>query len=162
MDGTQTVHGSKVHKPKIDFPKLDKDTRHSLEYLGNEEWAVNKLDKDGNKLERVHVWKSEDLRWAVVFRARCYRSEEEMAGHNPREELDLTMESIKADLAKDLKDKHNVDTAALSPLELALMYMDKYIKLPYPVKNSWIPFNYCVIPKLGFEWLTPLLSPFCN
>lgn len=156
------MHGSKVHKPNTEFPILDKDTRYSLEYLGNEEWAVIELDSTSKRLGRVHVWKSEELRWAVVFRARCYRNKEEMERHDPREELDISMDSIKATLAKDLKEKHNVQTEELSPLDLALMYMDKYIKLPYPVKNSWIPFNFCVLPKLGYEWLTPLFSPFCN
>ena len=42
--------------------------------------------------------------------------------------------------------------------------MDEYIKLPFPITTSWIPFNYCVIPKLSdkLKFLKHILKYFCH
>ena len=166
VDGSTTVHGTTIFKPDVDFPVLDKDKPYEMEYIGDEQWRV--YTKGGGE---EHIWNSTDLRFAIVFRARCYRSEEERDGHDPKEEKDLSVESIKKELVDDMikngryggEGKGHEDESD-NALELALKFMDEYIHLPYPVKTAWIPFNYCMLPKAdkSLAFLEPLLAYICG
>ena len=58
------------------------------------------------------------------------------------------------------------DKAAPTGLELANLIMKNYIVYPVDKNSAWIPFNYCMIPKVAPEIIkAPLKSMFsliCN
>lgn len=116
-------------------------------------------------MQVLKEYTTDDLRITVVYRARCFRSEEEVAkfrkmakGEADSGEL-MTLEYIlntfKADLVrrgKLLKDQE------ISSLDLALTILDEYMQ--YPLPSAWIPINYCMLGKL-FPATNVLFEKIC-
>lgn len=71
LDGSDVVHGTVTLDPWVTPVLLDKDDKNELVYAGNSTWD---LQVNGKKRARYHT---EDLRLSLVWRARCFESEEE-------------------------------------------------------------------------------------
>lgn len=71
VDGSKTVHAANVYLPNIEAPVLDKNKANTLTYLGNEKWG---LSIDGNITQ---TYDNKDLRIAIVYRARCFKDNEQ-------------------------------------------------------------------------------------
>jgi len=141
LDGSKMIHAAKVYKPDVKAPRLDKDKDSALVYEGNDIWAV----KSGG--EAVAQYTTNDLRIALVYRARCFPSEKESIEYSKETEvmnLDEILRKLSSGLSKPVPENR---------LELALAIIDKYISYPLALsKQSWFPFNYCIIFK-DYPWL---------
>lgn len=113
VDGSKLVHAAGVYKPEISPPTLDKDKNNALFYVGDEKWHLKEDDKILRKYD------TSDLRMTVVYRSRCFESEEAMLSFNKRnpsaavikpkpEEIDTSsnmkleeiLDTLKADLVQ--------------------------------------------------------------
>lgn len=114
VDGSKMIHSAGVYKPDVIPPSLSKDKRNSLVYAGDEKWD---LREDNNTIKQ---YDTDDLRMTVVYRSRCFESEEAMISFNKRnpsaasvkpklEDIDtssnLELEEILDVLKKDLVEK---------------------------------------------------------
>ena len=72
VDGSKTVHAALVYRPQDLPPVMDKSRNNALT-LDREsgDWV---LSADGEELRR-YTW--DDLRISIVYRARCFESDEE-------------------------------------------------------------------------------------
>lgn len=71
VDGSKTVHAANVYLPNVDAPVLNKNKANVLSYLGDEKWGLF-ID---NQL--AYNYSTDELRLCIVYRARCFRDEEE-------------------------------------------------------------------------------------
>ncbi|CAE6911887.1 folD [Symbiodinium sp. CCMP2592] len=72
VDGSKTLHAAGVFRPSVKAPLLDKDKDNALFYVGDEKWQ---LRSNGEVLQ---IYNSSDLRMTIVYRARCFASEEDL------------------------------------------------------------------------------------
>ena len=99
--------------------------------------------------------KEDDLRISLVYRARCFRDEDEKVKFqrdNPAMDLESIMDIFKSDLTR------RGFTPPSSRLELSLMILDVYVR--YPLPDTFIPYNYCAIPRIA-PWTKPLFDLIC-
>lgn len=108
------------------------------------------------------VYTTDDLRWTVVYRARCFASAAEAKRYHdglPDDEM-MTLESVLDTLYADLVKKGVLASGdAPDRLELALLLLDTYIKYPLP-PHAVLPLNPCAAAAAK-PWLEPFLAPFC-
>lgn len=158
VDGSKTVHAATVYQPEKKAPKIDKSNENVLLYVGDEKWEVR---ANG---ELVDEYVTDDLRWTIVYRARCFESEEKRQHfHNLPEEEEMELENVLQTLQNDLMARGRASKAqldGLNRLDLALLLMDEYITYPLP-PTAIIPYNYCAAMKQWPE-TKPFLEPFCN
>eukprot|EP01125_Pyxidicula_operculata_P016799 TRINITY_DN5818_c0_g1_i1.p1 TRINITY_DN5818_c0_g1~~TRINITY_DN5818_c0_g1_i1.p1 ORF type:complete len:427 (-),score=77.09 TRINITY_DN5818_c0_g1_i1:40-1320(-) len=155
VDGSKVVHAATIYYPEVKAPLLEKSKKNVLKYVGDDKWE---LHSDGNLLQ---TYNTDQLRWTIVYRARCFESEEELQRYKslPEESyltIDQIMKTFKDDLIKKGKLKPD---QVLSQLDFAIKLMDEYIKYPLST-NAWIPFNYCALPVL-LPWTKYLVQFFC-
>jgi len=155
VDGSKTVHAATVYRPGVKAPRVNKSADLKLIYVGDDRWEL----LENGKVFQTYT--TDDLRWTIVYRARCFANEEEAVRFKnlPEEEtmqLEDVLNILKNDMIKRGKMSEN-DTS--SRLDLAITLMDEYIKYPLS-PNAIIPYNYCALPKL-FPQLAPVLSWFC-
>lgn len=193
MDGSKTVHAAKLFEPTAAAPWLDKSVKHSLVYRNT---SSSSSSRSINKSESPHTWElvsggqprgfqgaawgEDQLRFSVVYRARCFGSEGERAsflaslaakeGLMDLENdilLPLMQEVVRRKAAPSL-----VALQSLPRLDLAMKLLDVFIKYPKPrfSLSLWegglrLPFNYCALPRLFpqsmllarvVDWLCPL------
>jgi hypothetical protein len=169
MDGSKTVHAATLFEPSAQAPWLDKSVRHSLVYnASNQTWGL----VSGGQPRAGHTWTEQQMRFSVVYRARCFRSEAERASFTAalaaREGLmdlesdillPLMREAVRRRAAPSLE-----ALQALPRMELGLKLLDTYVRYPRP-RKAWLPFNYCALPRLfphstalarAIDWLCPL------
>lgn len=156
VDGSKTVHAATVYQPGVKAPLIDKSADTKLVYKGDDKWELISNDK----LVREYV--TDDLRWTIVYRARCFESEERRKHfHNLPEEEVMKLEDILSTLSEEL-----VRRGRLSPsdeptrLELALLILDEFIRYPLPPDHATFPFNYCLISKIA-PALKPVMDLVC-
>jgi len=152
VDGSKLLHASRVYRPSSQVPSLDKDKDSALVYKGNELWDVT-VDND-----TVASYSSDDLRISIVYRARCFESQEELKRYSDfpeseRMSLDFILNALLDDLlssGKISKPERAVLFAPQGRLKLAMLLMDTYIKYPLPSIDSqpFMPFNYCALSRL--------------
>jgi hypothetical protein len=161
VDGSKTVHASKIYRPDVKAPHLDKDKDSYLVYVGNDHWD---LTVDGTPIAHYNT---SDLRMTIVYRARCFERAEDAERFKARikskdpMKLDYILETFKADLVKRGKLTHTTKQT-ISKLDLAMLIMDTYIKYPLaPAEVALFPYNYCAAKKL-MPSLAPLLALVCK
>jgi hypothetical protein len=157
VDGSKIVHAALVYRPNVKAPKLNKSHKNELIYLGEENWQ---LQSNG---QIVNNYTTNDLRISIVYRARCFESEERAKHFNnlPEEEI-LPLDSILNTLKKGLIAKGKLTEQAakdIAPMDLALKLMDTYLAYPLP-PHAIIPYNYCTLSKL-FPAIKPALDLIC-
>ncbi|CAK9088781.1 unnamed protein product [Durusdinium trenchii] len=161
VDGSKTLHAAGVFKPEVKTPFLDKDKDNALFYVGDELWE---LRSEGQVLQSYN---SSELRMTIVYRARCFTSEEERQRYlkqAPEDllSLDEILEKLKEDLVKRRRLSRD-QAASMDRLDLAVMLLDTYIKYPLPdLQHAKVPLNYCALPRRAGQFrhlLTRLLNP---
>lgn len=119
------------------------------------------MDLTTNKILREYT--SNDLRISLVYRARCFRSEEDKLKY--KSYPPISIEQILNIFINDLVISHKYSLELLnkmSRLDLGLLIMNTYIKYPLPsVEESIIPMNYCALPIL-FPWTENIIKLFCK
>ena len=143
VDGSQTVHAASIYRPDVDPPLMDKSKDNVLTYHGNDKWSITETES-GTVLRE---YTTDDLRVSIVYRARCFASEEDKARFNagvPAIPLDDILAILTDDLVQKGKLAPNQD---ISRYDLAMKLLDAYI--PYPLSTSaWFPYNYCALTRL--------------
>lgn len=77
VDGSKLVHAAEVFQPRAAPPLLDKSRRNALGYdAAADEW---RLTADGEPIEGARAYRTPELRISLVYRARCFESEERRA-----------------------------------------------------------------------------------
>ena len=71
VDGSKFVHAAAIYSPERAPPVMDKSASNRLEYQGNEKWLLKSNDKV------LQEYETSDLRITIVYRARCFASQEE-------------------------------------------------------------------------------------
>ena len=145
--------------PAAELPMLKKTERNELAYKGNHVWE---LRTNG---ERVRDYNTSDVRISLVWRARCFASEEEKKRWHAQSQATLQLESVLDKLVADLRTRGRLvqDAPRPPPLELAQLLLDEYAR--YPIANTeraWVPINYCMLPQVAPAWAKPLLAPVLN
>jgi hypothetical protein len=151
-----------VFRPEVKAPHLDKDKISVLKYMGSDRWEVQ---SDG---QAIASYSTEDLRIAIVYRAKCFPSQQEAhrykTFHEDAANL-MSLEGILQTLRNDLVENKGVSREkldSLSRLELAFLLMEKYIQYPLPsFKDTTIPYNYCALPLL-FPWTKTIVNFICK
>lgn len=157
VDGSKVIHAAKIYKPSVKAPRLPKDKLSSLDFVGGDQWE---LTVNGKPLQKYHT---SDLRISIVYRARCFATQEEVHRYYHQTEAEkMTLEQILETFQKDLIQKGKLTAGSeITRLDLAFLIMDTYITYPLPaVETALIPYNYCAVSK-AVPQLSPLLDLFC-
>ena len=170
VDGSKTVHAATLFEPAAAAPRLDKGLRHALVF--NATGATWELFSNSTRRGAAHSWPESQLRFSVVYRARCFASEAERADFAAalaaREGLMDLDEDILLPLMREAVRRRAAPSLAflqaLPRLDLALALLDAFVRYPAP-PHAWVPVNYCALPKLFpgsralarlADWLCPL------
>lgn len=158
VDGSKTVHAAAVYQPNADLPYLDKSKDNRLTYKGSDLWELT-----SNNLS-LRNYSTEDLRLTIVYRARCFRSQDEVQTFRQLSNKEaMSLESILQTFKEDLVRRRRASASQLdsmSRLDFAFLLLDEYIQYPWP-PSSLVPYNYCAVMKL-LPQLKPILQIFCN
>lgn len=160
VDGSKTFHAAMVYRNDVKAPRQPKGQDCNLLYVPTEQepdaWEVN---CDGKTIQK---YTENDLRQSLVYRARCFSSEEEKERYHSSTHR-MTLEEVLGRFEAGLI-KQGVATRAeldkMSKLDFAMLIMDTYMQYPKPpLANALVPFNYCALTK--YQWAKPLLSFIC-
>ena len=182
VDGSKSVHASSVYFPRAAFeaagpdgpgrglPAIDKSTGAELRYVGDESWELIAGASSGAPEVKAR-YQTDDLRFSIVYRARCFATDAEVERHAAqRPEEMMTLPAILRQLVAELVRRGRVASSAEAErlLEdtpdaryaLATRLMAEY--LTYPLSGSaLVPFNVCALGAL-VPWLAPALAPVCG
>eukprot|EP01094_Clydonella_sp_ATCC50884_P011068 TRINITY_DN2086_c0_g1_i1.p1 TRINITY_DN2086_c0_g1~~TRINITY_DN2086_c0_g1_i1.p1 ORF type:complete len:431 (-),score=189.18 TRINITY_DN2086_c0_g1_i1:129-1421(-) len=156
VDGSKTVHAATVYRPGEKAPLLEKSADIKLSYAGGERWE---LREDGRL---VRTYDTDELRWTIVYRARCFESEERRQHfHALPDDERLELDEILDTLSEELVRRGRLSAGdEVSRLDLAMLIMDEFISYPLPPDHATFPFNYCLLSKL-LPSLRPLTDLVC-
>jgi hypothetical protein len=102
VDGSKTVHAANVYLPEVDAPVLDKNKANVLSYLGDEQWGIFIDDK------QTYNYSTNDLRLCIVYRARCFKDEEEMQHFYQLQEKEImTLDHVLNTLVTEMVETSN-------------------------------------------------------
>lgn len=158
IDGSKTVHAADVYLPESKPPVLDQAKRNALE-LVDDEVGGWKLTSEN---QTVRHYKDDELRWTVVYRARCFASEAERTRYHESTER-ISFEDIVGVFEQDLIKRGSLskagDALAMDRLQFALLLLDTYVA--YPFGDAVVPLNYCALTKVWPKAYI-FLKYFCN
>ncbi|RYH32427.1 hypothetical protein EON65_00585 [archaeon] len=183
IDGSKAIHAAKVYRKGVQAPFLDKSKNNTLVYQGKypngTETELWHLVVDG---ETTAVYKSEDVRMTIVYRARCFAKQEDVQRFYAQTDkdvmpLDYILDRLKYGMQKDrenvpeaIRNINPVSTTrkytraeldAMSRYTLGLALIDYYLPLPLPPTTiTWMPYNYCALSGL-YPFTKPLLDLIC-
>jgi hypothetical protein len=165
VDGSKLVHAAAVYQPSAAPPPLAKDARNALRYAKDADvWQLVTSSRAGGEEQLRTRYTADQLRFSVVYRARCFASEAERLRY--RAEGPADMLRLEEDILAPLKDElvrrgraTAAELGALTRLDLALRLLDDYVAYP-TAHDALIPLNYCALSRL-IPALTPLLNLFC-
>lgn len=142
--------------PKAPLPLLKKTEKNELHFLGDGVWELRTPNDPPIK------YNISDVRISLVWRARCFASEEEKARWHAQSQATLQLDAVLDKLVADLRKRGRLtaDAPRPRPLELAEMLLSEYARYPIAnVEQAIIPLNYCMLPQVAPSWLQPLLAP---
>lgn len=153
---TSTLPPNRVH---LLAPVDDKvgasspDTNSSFATVKDKAWQLSNNVDGATQLFR---WK--DLRISLSWKAYCYKDEAERELVNSHRD-DLTLQKVLDVLHADLIKRGVLKPGQPMPqgTKLGELLTSTYGSFPAP--NTWIPFNYCILPVV-LPWTGPLLSVF--
>jgi hypothetical protein len=155
LDGTKVVHAANTFFPGSKAPTMDKSKHNKLTWVPEEgKWHVT---SDGEVIAR---YDNDEVRFSIVYRARCFESEAERDRYynEANDEHAMQLEDILETLAEDLARRGRYASAeeALNDdrLDFALTVVDEYIK--YPLPYGMLPYNYCAMDS-KYPALKPVL-----
>lgn len=160
VDGSKVVHAAAVFQPGVRPPVLDKSKRNMLHFAPAASSSGSGGVQDGSWLllsdeEEVQRYATDELRFSVVYRARCFESEAAKHAYAGQDRGNAThtgdmmpLEDILETLSEDMVLRRVVsdrrELSRLSRLDLALKLLDTYIK--YPLSHTAaVPVNYCAL-----------------
>ena len=157
LDGTKVVHAADTYYSHITPPRIDKSKLTSIKWDGGRQrWL---LISGGQELAS---YATDDLRLSIVYRARCFESEEARTKfHNLGEEDKLSLDEILAKFREDLQKRGKLtaeEAAEDDRLLLGLRILDTYIRYPLPEDRLAIPVNYCAAQISAPAWFDPLFT----
>lgn len=158
VDGSKSIHAATVYRPDKKAPFINKNHDVVLRYAGDEKWQLMDLTDNTHMAD----YTSDDLRISLVYRARCFESDQAKAAYKefPSIPIEKILAIFKADLIKNHKMTEE-KLMSMTRFDLGLMIMNTYIKYPLPsIKEAIIPFNYCALPML-LPWTAPLIKLVC-
>jgi len=158
VDGSKSIHAATVYRPDKKAPFIDKNNDVVLRYAGDEKWELVDLTND----KHIADYTSDDLRISLVYRARCFETEEDKRLYKdfPAVPVNKILGIFKADLIKNHK-KTEEELIAMTRLDLGMLVLNTYVKYPLPsVKEAIMPFNYCALPMV-LPWTAPLIKVLC-
>jgi len=146
VDGSKVVHAAATYFPKREAPFIDKSKSNELQWdPEREKWD---LLTDG---ERRASYLDSDLRFSLVFRARCFPDAEEAARYRSQTESELlSLDTVLSVFREDLRRRGRLtaeEEAADDRLLLALRILDTYVRYPLP-PDAILPYNICLAPLL--------------
>jgi hypothetical protein len=158
LDGCRAIHGVRRFKPAHKVPPMSRRVSSELRHLEGNKWE---LVSNGTQMA---TYTTSDFRMSLVWRARCFESEEEKArwhndqtfpdGKTHKLELPEVLDTLEADLRK--RGVLGPGAARPAPLQFAMMLLDTYAQYPNdPVTTHIIAYNLCMIPRIVPAWLRP-------
>lgn len=155
VDGSKTMHSAGIYHPERNAPPIDKSKKNQLVY----DSVADRWDAvTGN--QTVGSFPTGELRCSLVFRARCFASEEAKARFNDAEDAKarfLGLEEILSRLSDELLRRGKL--VPEKRVDLAVALLDTFITYPYSY-DAFMPLNYCALGKL-IPAFDPLLSFVC-
>eukprot|EP00658_Telonema_sp_P-2_P043011 TRINITY_DN30970_c0_g1_i4.p1 TRINITY_DN30970_c0_g1~~TRINITY_DN30970_c0_g1_i4.p1 ORF type:complete len:137 (+),score=53.74 TRINITY_DN30970_c0_g1_i4:192-602(+) len=132
----------------------DSDLRYRKDATGAHIWD---LVSDG---EVLRTYPEDDLRFSVVYRARCFEDNATVQAYKAMQDTPITLEETNAIFRADL-DKRGILAAnkEITPFDFGILLLNTYVKYPLSA-NALIPFNYCALERL-YPFMKPILKPFC-
>lgn len=158
VDGSKSIHAATVYRPDRKAPVIDKSHDVVLRYAGDEKWLLLDLTAD----KKIGDYTTEDLRISLVYRARCFEAEQDLAAYPdfPSIPIEKILMIFKADLIRNHGHTEE-ELAALNRMEIGLMILNTYVKYPLPsTKEALMPFNYCALPMV-LPWTEPIIKLLC-
>ena len=166
MDGSKVIHAAAVFQPSASPPRLNKDDVNALVFVDESDSgeAGGKWELRTNGVARGR-WSPEDLRYSVVYRARCFPSEAARDAFNSAQRageglLDLEtqiIDPLKEELVRRGAASSRSVLDALPRLDLALKLLDFVV---YPTPDVFFPVNYCAL-SLKVPWLQRVVDFLC-
>uniref|UniRef100_A0A0G4FBX8 Uncharacterized protein n=1 Tax=Chromera velia CCMP2878 TaxID=1169474 RepID=A0A0G4FBX8_9ALVE len=159
VDGTKTMHAAEVYFPSREIPVIPPQADNKLVNADGkgEKWE---LVSDGKRLA-TYDW--HDLRVTAVYRARCFRSQEEVEAFRKIPDSEkMSLDFVLGKLGDDLVERKRVSREKLdgmSRFDFAQMLLKEYVKYPYS-PTALVPFNYCALSRLA-PWSKPVLDLVC-
>lgn len=160
IDGSKVVHAARIYERHATVPVMDKGKTTKLRYDSkSDEWTLFSNE------ETLAKYDSNDLRITIVYRARCFQSEDELLKYRDSSSYpQLSVEDILEVFLDDMEKKGLISKSkrsTISKFDLAYLIMDNYIKYPIPsVDEAVMPLNYCIFGKI-MPALGPILSLVC-
>lgn len=156
VDGSKVVHAADFYMPHVRPPTMPDSTTNILRF--NKETKAWDLVSDDTVLKS---YPEDDIRFSVVYRARCFRDEEERLAYHKAQDNPMTLDEINARFYEDLYKRGVLPQGKkLAPYELGTLLLDTYVK--YPISHdALIPWNYCAIDRL-FPKLKPVVDLLCS
>ena len=158
-DGTRTIHAAQPYRPEVMPPVIDKNIPNELVFKENDRWE---LVADG---KAVRNYTTEDFRISIVYRGRCFHSQDEVdrfAGKGGPDTMEL--DDILSRFGRDLVQKKLVPSVEsvlkMDRLELSMLILDTYISYPHSPR-SFLPLNYCMLDTV-MPWLAPVVNFVCQ
>ncbi|KAJ9446100.1 hypothetical protein DIPPA_27848 [Diplonema papillatum] len=146
VDGSKIAHAATEYRSGVSPPVLDKSKENYLLYNGSDTWQLYSGD------EILRTYTTDDLRISIVYRAKCFESEEaKTLFHNYPEDQRLTLDQLLRQLYDDLVAKNVLGASPsfndIPRLDLALAILNHYITYPLPA-HTLVPYNVCMLPKV--------------
>lgn len=160
MDGSKTIHAAAVFQPSASPPRLNKNDVNALIFINQSDaWELRT-----NGVARGR-WSPEELRYSVVYRARCFASEASRDEFNAAQRAGEGLLDLETQILGPLKDElvrrggapSRSALDALPKLDLALKLLDF---VTYPTPDVILPVNYCAL-AIKFPWLQRVIDVLC-
>jgi hypothetical protein len=146
IDGSKSVHAADVYLPDSQPPMLDQAKLNALVLVAESEGGGWNLTSNN---ETVRRYTDDELRWTVVYRARCFSSDAERERYHASTDH-MSFEKIVSVFEQDLIKRGLLSSAgdalAMDRLTFAMLLIDTYITYPYG--DARIPLNYCALTKV--------------
>lgn len=157
VDGSKVLHTARLYRPDSKPPAIDKSATNILRHVPDSNtWELVANDK------KLTSYTEDDLRFSVVYRARCFRDEaEKQRFYNQRRPEDMMpLETILDRLITNAVEKKLTRISVeefknLDRLTMALELLDCYVKLPSS-PTAWFGANYCALRS----YFIPKAQPF--
>jgi len=152
LDGCRAIHGVRRFKPGSALPPMSRREQNVLRHTGGDTWEVTAGETVlGN-------YKTSDFRMSLVWRARCFESEDEKARWHDASRQNLTLDDVLQTLEVDLRKRGVLSPSAPrpAPLDFAQLLLGTYVPYPNdPVGVHMLGNNLCMIPRVVPAWLQP-------
>lgn len=156
LDGSIVAHGVRPFMGQDATPP-PMDIRSEYTILFDEEKQVWEVIENGKVLRQYNA---DEVRTTLVWRMRCFESEEERQSWREAETLQL--DDVLDTLVADMKRRGRLvpGSSRPEPLDLALMLLEEYVEYPHG-NEAVFPLNYCMLAKTLPEPLASIPRAMC-